>query len=168
MKKQLERFVVMLEWETPLTNLSNEQKGILFQLLFDYHNGLDVEITDPMVKLAWSFLEPNIERINHNYITKVNNGKKGGRPKKTEQKPNNNLNKPNPNLTETDKEKDKDKEKEKEKDKEKENATSNAPGKIIEADWTWSDNDYKKYWSQGYTVMYNGESVEEGDLLTTF
>ena len=115
---KLERFVVPLEWEENFEDLTNEEKGIIFTNFFAYHKGEEVDLSNRIVSSVWKSIVKQIDKINHNYITRIENGKKGGRPKnnrtKTETKPNN-------NLTKTDKDKDKDKEKEKENEKEKVN-----------------------------------------------
>ena len=77
---------------------------------------------NPMVKMLMISLKPTIDNTKKRYQASVENGKKGGRPPKTQMvnqvKPNQNLNK--------DKDKDKDKEKEKERDIEKERDTINS------------------------------------------
>ena len=78
--KDLERIIIMREWATPISTMSNEQKGILLQTIFDFADCKEIDIEDPMVKLVWGMIEPNIDRINRNYLKRVNNGKKGGAP----------------------------------------------------------------------------------------
>lgn len=73
---------------------------------------------NPMVKMLMISLKPTIDNTKKRYQASVENGKKGGRPPKTQMvnqvKPNQNLNK------------DKDKDKEKERDIEKERDTINS------------------------------------------
>lgn len=75
---------------------------------------------NPMVKMLMISLKPTIDNTKKRYQASVENGKKGGRPPKTQMvnqvKPNQNLNK----------DKDKDKDKEKERDIEKERDTINS------------------------------------------
>ena len=71
---------------------------------------------DGIEKSIWLLIKPNLDSSSKRYRASVENGKKGGRPKKTQEKPNNNLTKtqdnnqvkPNQNLYK-DKDKDKDK-----------------------------------------------------------
>lgn len=154
----MEQFIIKLEWEPSFNKLTNEQRGILFQVFFDYHNQRELDFQgDLMVEVLWLNMVNNIERINNKYLASVENGKKGGRPKKTQVKPNNNLKKPNNNLTEPNQ---KDpitlKEKEKEKENNNASATSNASAKIktINADYSWKQQDYLRYLRNGYTITY--------------
>lgn len=93
------------------------------------HYGFTGEVKEglsPMVEMYLTSISPTIDNTKKRYVSSVENGKKGGRPKKTEVvnqvKPNDNLKgtnqvKPTPNLNkDKDKERDMDKEKEKEKE----------------------------------------------------
>lgn len=79
----MDRFVFMLEWQTPVQQLTNEEKGILFQNLINYASGCELDTTNRQVNIAWGFLEPNIQRMNKKYQKDVENGKRGGAPKGT-------------------------------------------------------------------------------------
>ena len=98
--KDLERIIIMREWGDSISLMSNEQKGILLQTIFDFADCKDIDVEDPMVNVVWKMIEPNMDRINRNYLTRVNNGKKGGAPvgnTNNRKKPNSNPKKPNNN-----------------------------------------------------------------------
>ena len=91
-----EKFVVLTEWWASFNLLSLEQKGMMLQALYDYNSDVDVQIEDVTVNAIFQLIKPNIDRMQSNYDRSVENGKKGGRPKKTQ----NNLKKPTNNPTE--------------------------------------------------------------------
>jgi len=112
--KEMKQFIIKLEWELSFDKMTDEQRGIMVKVFFDYHNQRELDFKgDVLVEALWLNMLPNIERMNTKYLASVENGKKGGRPKKTQT----NLNKPNNNLTNTLKEKVKEKVKEEVKDK---------------------------------------------------
>lgn len=108
-----------------LPKLNDTQVAILFRAINEWRLGNDPVIDDPLIQGVWLGLEPNLKSLEESYEKKVaanrENGKSGGRPKKTQEYPNNPSGfietQPNPNNL---KEKDKDKDKEKDKDKDKE------------------------------------------------
>ena len=115
------KFVVLMEWVENIEDLNLSQKGKLFQAFIDFNKTGKVEIKDKMVKVMWGFIEPNIIRMNQKYQKDVENGKKGGRPKKIITQPKPPINPPitPKNLNETYKDKDKHKHKHKEKENHK-------------------------------------------------
>lgn len=117
----MDRFIIMTEWADALDHLTDEQVGKFFRIMTNYSKGVEVEINDQAVQVAWNLIKPQVKRINDKYQTSIENGKKGGRPKNNLNQPNNNPRKPNnnptitqENPTETYKDKDKEKEKYKE------------------------------------------------------
>jgi len=155
---ELKRFVVMMEWANAIKNLTTEQKGMIFENFISLTSGENnFNTEDPTVEAIWGLLEPNVVRMNADYMASVTNGKKGGRPPKkvTETKPKNNLNKPKPNLTETDKDKDKANDKAKAKVNVKVKAKVNTkvkPNYIPKKEYMDTVNDI--------------EDIEEGKLYT--
>jgi hypothetical protein len=151
-KKEIVQFVVKFEWEKSFSRLTDEEKGILFQVFFDHHNNKELNFKDKnTIEAVWYALEPNIKRINENYITSVENGKLGGAPKgvipwnkgKKKGEPNRNLNtnlkEPNGNLNTNLKEPNgnqtltlKEKENEKEEVASAKNNTSTSSGNFLE------------------------------------
>ncbi len=111
--KELKRFVVELEWADHFEDLTYEEMGILFQNFITYHRDGSVDTSSRIVNIAWKSVVKQIDRMNAKYTKDVENGKKGGRPRKTNNPtitPKKPLN--NPKVTY----KDKDKEKEEYKD----------------------------------------------------
>lgn len=126
------KFIVMLEWYPSFQELTNEEKGILFNNFFQHHLGGKLDTSNRLVNSVWKLIEPNMVRINNAYQKNIQNGKKGGAPKGTtpwNKKVTQTEPIANPTQTQTEavsnrernyKEKDKEKDKEKEKDKDKE------------------------------------------------
>lgn len=85
----LERF---LDITYPLTI---EQKGYLLDAILRWRLNEPINFVDPMLSGLWLFVEPMLNDTAENYNKKkeVNqqNGKKGGRPKKTQHNPQNPL-----------------------------------------------------------------------------
>lgn len=78
-------FVLYTDNHSSIELLTVEQKAMLLDLFFLYHKDVDIEITDPVLKMAFSFFERTFERDKIKYDKRVeankNNGLKGGRPK---------------------------------------------------------------------------------------
>jgi hypothetical protein len=89
----MDKFIVMCEWGDAISPLTLEEKGELFECMFNYQKGIEPNFSTLSLKLVWGFLKPNIDRINEKYQKNIENGKKGGRPKITEYNPQ------QPNLT---------------------------------------------------------------------
>lgn len=110
-----------------IPKLTDIQVACLFRGIADWRLGNTPVFDDLLVQGIWFGIEPNLNSLEESYNKKVTankeNGKLGGRPKKTEQNPNNpsgfieTQHNPN-NLKEKEKEKEKDKEKDKDIDKE--------------------------------------------------
>ena len=87
-------FILYKDYEEHIKLLSDEQAGQLFKAIFRYVDGRNEVDLDPMTQMAFSFIKANLERDLKKYKERVEiareNGKKGGRPKESEQ----NLNKP--------------------------------------------------------------------------
>jgi hypothetical protein len=83
-------FILRSEWWPAISKLNDSQKAIILSNLFKFHADGNVDLSDPLVELVWSFIEPNLIRNMANYEERVKkaseNGKKGGRPK-TEENP---------------------------------------------------------------------------------
>ena len=122
-------------------NFTDEQTGIFIKQLYNYIQTGKVQFDDPILMGYWMGTKHNFDRLLDNYERKVEtnreNGKKGGRPKKTQDNPTEPTitqqtqmviteTHDNPkNLKEKEKDIDKEKEKEKDKDKEKDKVISN-------------------------------------------
>ncbi len=61
-------FVLYLDQYEPVKDLTQEQKGDLFDAMFLYNNHEKIEIKDPVVKMAFSFFEQTFKRDCSNYL----------------------------------------------------------------------------------------------------
>lgn len=112
-------FVFYRSFFESFSDLSKKDKLLLFDALCNYAlNDIDPELTGTAAAI-FKLLKPQVDANNRRY----ENGKKGGRPKKnqekTERKPNDNQTETKTKPKEKDKDKVKDKVKEKVKDKDK-------------------------------------------------
>ena len=105
-------------WEA-IDNLPNDlNKCNLIKSICEYMFYSNEPTLEGIEKSIWLLIKPTLDASSKRYKASVENGKKGGRPKKTQEKPNNNLTetnrlkqvKPNQNLN-IDKDKDIDKNK---------------------------------------------------------
>ena len=93
-----ETFIVRTEWFDALSDLSRNDRCIVFDNLFHYHMGNMhlVDLSKSSIKALWKLLVPGLKRNIKDYDKRRDtsgiNGKKGGRPRKEEHE---NLNKPN-------------------------------------------------------------------------
>lgn len=73
--------------------LNDTRAGKLFKLLFEYAENQDIDQSqlDSAVRLAFNAFKPGIDKGRKKYISVIKrnreNGKKGGRPKKTQNNP---------------------------------------------------------------------------------
>ena len=81
-------FLLYGNYETQLKLLSMEERGQLITAIFEYSNNGKVDIPiSPLVNMAFSFVKENLDRDRESYLDKceknAENGKRGGRPKKS-------------------------------------------------------------------------------------
>jgi hypothetical protein len=97
--------------------MTDEQAGKLLKAILTYVNGSDPEFDDPVAMVAFQPVRMQLERDHQSYVNTVirnrENGRKGGRPKKTQENPVGYLGNPSKPKkadtdTDTDKETDKD------------------------------------------------------------
>ena len=131
-------FMIYKDWRDIVCILSDEQAGVLFKALFEFSVGKDTQVTDPLIKMAYTMMTAAIERDGLKWeeicMKNAQNAKKGGRPKKPSGFSENRT-VANKTHIDKDKEKDKDTEKDREKDTDKEtdnvsksvNANANDP-----------------------------------------
>lgn len=104
----MESFIFYKSFYEAIRNIPKESQLELYNAICEYSftNEL-VELEDSIAKAMFILMKPNIDSANARYRASVENGKKGGRPKKKEpqEKPSNNLDKtqekPNNNPNET-------------------------------------------------------------------
>ena len=114
MKK--ESFVIYKSFYAPIEALSREEKGELLEAIFEYQiSGIEKQLS-PHVHMAFCFFKNQFLLDEKKYQEAVEknreNGKKGGRPKKSQQNPKNPLGLNKPKKADKDNDKDNDKEKE--------------------------------------------------------
>ena len=161
-----------------LTDFSDEQVGKFIRGINTYMETGNVSFDDPMLQGYWVGKKRDFDNMIENYQQKVEknreNGKKGGRPPKTQNNPKNPdgyletqktqmvLEKP----TETQHNPENLKESEKESEKDKEEQEYRASGeKIIEVDlYFHKTSQLKGYLDKGYTLIYKGKPFGYEDL----
>lgn len=76
-------FILYTEIREVIETLTLEQKGILFQAILDYASGIPINITDPIVNIAFIPIKQNLDRNNEKWeqkkIARSEAGKKGMR-----------------------------------------------------------------------------------------
>lgn len=81
-------FVLYTEYMSFFEALTLEEKGMLLEAIFAYEAGMELPEMDSAVKVAFSFIKKRLDINDEKYEKKaaasIENGKKGGRPKKTE------------------------------------------------------------------------------------
>ena len=92
--------------------MTDEQAGKLLKAILTYVNGSDPEFDDPVAMVAFQPVRMQLERDHQSYVNTVirnrENGRKGGRPKKTQENPVGYLGNPNkPKKADTDTDTDK-------------------------------------------------------------
>ena len=120
-------FVMLESYYEALRPLDDEMRWQMYDCIFDYvFQGKEPSGLSPILNGYFALIRPNIDASIKRYKASTENGKRGGRPKKTYKKPNENLEetkdakeeKPSKNQ-----EKDKDMDKELDKDSEYDNDT---------------------------------------------
>ncbi len=93
-------FVFYRSFYESIKNLDKEVQLEIYNAICEYSlNDVEVELS-PIATAIFTLIKPNVDNATKRYNASVENGKKGGRPKKNEnlEKPNQNLKKPNHNL----------------------------------------------------------------------
>ena len=96
-------FVFYRSFYESIKNLDKDIQLEIYNAMCEYSlNDKNPELS-PIATAIFTLIKPNIDNATKRYNASVENGKKGGRPKKEKnlEKPNNNLEKPNNNLDET-------------------------------------------------------------------
>lgn len=101
-------FIFYRSFYEAIKDLPRDIQGEIYTAIMEYGlNGNETENLKPVARSIFTLIKPNLQAN----IARYENGKKGGRPKKDEEKP-------KENLTETNVKPDKDKDKDKDVDKE--------------------------------------------------
>lgn len=104
-----ESFVLFTKYYEYAELLTDEQAGVLLKAILRYEADMELPEMDAITKITFLSIKSQLDATDRRYEASVENGKKGGRPKKeenkkpkkTQTKPNQNLKKPNHNPTET-------------------------------------------------------------------
>jgi hypothetical protein len=107
MKTVRNGFIFLKTFDESIEDLETQDKCIMYEAIVKYGlYGFEPELSKGYLKSIWKLITSTIDATSKKYDASVENGKKGGRPKK---EPNNNpiitQEKPNHNPTETLKEK---------------------------------------------------------------
>lgn len=96
-------FVFYRSFYESIKKLDKEVQLEIYNAICNYSLNDEVIDLSPVADAIFTLIKPNIDNATKRYNASVENGKKGGRPKKNEnlKKPNENLKKPNNNLNKT-------------------------------------------------------------------
>lgn len=85
-------FLIYLDYEEQFDLLSDEEIGILMRAIIKYEKTKEIPQLEGMAKMAFSFIKTQLDRDREKYNKKCEknkeNGARGGRPKKENEKPN--------------------------------------------------------------------------------
>ena len=71
-----------------LAELDCETYKTVMQSIFSFaYDGVEPEFDSPVCRMAWKLIRPQVAACVRKYEAQANNGKKGGRPKKTQINP---------------------------------------------------------------------------------
>jgi hypothetical protein len=93
-----ETFIIRTEWIEAMHELSPAEQGAIMMNLFYYHNDERnlINLNNQLVRIVWKLIEPTLQRTITNYDARTDtsrqNGKLGGRPRKQQETPAENLN----------------------------------------------------------------------------
>lgn len=89
-------FVFYRSFYESINSLDKDTQLEIFKAICEYSLNDEIKELSPVAKAIFTLIKPNIDSATKRYNASVENGKKGGRPKKNE-----NLKKPKENLEET-------------------------------------------------------------------
>lgn len=85
-------FLLYIDYQDQFNLLTDEQAGKLIKAIIEYEKTREIPQLEGMLKIAFSFIKKQLDRDREKYEIKCEknkeNGKKGGRPKKENQKDN--------------------------------------------------------------------------------
>lgn len=82
--------VVLRSYYEALVELQKEDQHEILMAIMKYgFDGASPTFSQPLLKAVWKLIEPTLERSIARYQSSVENGKKGGRPRKTQAAPQN-------------------------------------------------------------------------------
>lgn len=113
MAKDDNSVIFLKDWKLLIQSLSAENQLYFWELFTDYEYQSDKECNNDYVKPIWNFVKSQLDNMKEKYINKTvktnqQNGKLGGRPKKTETNQNNPMGFSETQITPKDKDNNKD------------------------------------------------------------
>jgi hypothetical protein len=106
MEKERNGFVFLKTFNEAIEDLETEDKCFMLEAIINYGlYSIEPSITKGYLKGIWKLISSTIDVTSRKYDSSVENGKKGGRPKKPNNNPSRTQVEPNHNPTETLKEK---------------------------------------------------------------
>ena len=91
MNKERNGFIFLKTFDESIQDLEEQDKCIMYQAIIHYGlYGIEPTLEKGYLKSIWKLITSTIDVTSKKYDASVENGKKGGRPKKTQEKPNNN------------------------------------------------------------------------------
>lgn len=119
MAKDDNSVIFLKDWKLLIQSLSSENQLYFWDLFTAYEYGSNQECNNDYVKPIWNFVKSQLDNMKEKYISKTvktnqENGKLGGRPKKTQDNPNNPMGFSETQITPKDNNKDNNNNKEKE------------------------------------------------------
>ena len=151
-------FVFYRSFFESFSDLSKKDKLVLFDALCNYAlNDIEPELVGVPAAI-FKLLKPQVDANNRRF----ENGCKGGRPKKTEEKPKENQTETKAKRKEQDKDKDKDKVKDKDKEQPQALGSSGGSGDFFDDDFF---NIFKRLGAEGIDKIYDVYPDTGGDLI---
>lgn len=157
--KEIKGFLFYRSFYEACEDLEENERLLFYETIFKYvFDGEEPQFKGAL-KMAFMMIKPNIDKSLSNYKSKVENGKKGGRPKKAN-KTENNLNKPNETEQKANETKDKDKDKEIDKEKDNNNDIQTILSLIGNTtNLSVNDHEYIKSWVDDYSMKEIKEAI---------
>lgn len=145
-------FLLYKSFHEPIKNLTLEEKGLLFDAIFNYQNGVVIENLPIQVGMAFAFFKNQFDLDNIKYKETCNKNSDNVRlrweKEKSIQTNTTEYDRIRPNTNHTDKDKDKDKEIDKEKEKELNNITI--------------DSQFENFWQAYIPVKTKDGFIQKG------
>ena len=99
MKKERTGFIFLKTFNESIEDLETQDRCIMYEAIINYGlYGEEPELTKGYLKSIWKLISSTIDVTSKKYDASVENGKKGGRPKKPTNNPIETQEKPNENL----------------------------------------------------------------------
>lgn len=102
MKTERNGFIFLKTFNESIEDLDPQDKCIMYEAIINYGlYSIEPDLPKGYLKSIWKLISSTIDVTSKKYDASVENGKKGGRPKKPKNNPTETQEKPNENPTET-------------------------------------------------------------------